>query len=139
MLPVMVADMEAGVRPGQVRRIDPLIGQKLDYVRLGHAIVLSFSRGSQVLIETVGRLTSTDGEADVEPGEDPSDALATLLGDVVRDAETADTGDLRITFDSGAELLVGADPDVESWAVAGPDRLLIVCLARGELAVWGAS
>ncbi len=139
MLPVMVADMEAGVRPGQARRIDLLIGQKLEYVRLGHAIVLSFSRGSQVLIETVGRLTSTEGEAEVEPGDYPSDALATLLGDVVSGAETHPAGDLRITFDSGAELLVGADPDVESWAVAGPDRFLIVCLARGELAVWGAS
>jgi hypothetical protein len=89
--------------------------------------------------QTVGRLTSTEGEAEVEPGDYPSDALATLLGDVVSGAETQPAGDLRITFDSGAELLVGADPDVESWAVAGPDRFLIVCLARGELAVWGAS
>lgn len=137
MLPVMVADMGAGRRPRQARRIDVLIGQKLEYVRLGPAIVLSFSGGSQVLIETAGHLRSAEGEVEVEPGDYPSDALATLLGDIVRTAGTHDTGDLRLTFDSGAELLVGADPDVESWAVAGPDRFLIVCLARGEVAVWG--
>jgi hypothetical protein len=137
MLPVMVADMGAGRRPRHARQIDLLIGQKLEYVRLGHAIVLSFSRGSQVLIETVARLEGPDGAVDVEPGEIPSDAVATLLGDVVRTAETRDTGELRITFDSTAELRVSADADIESWAVAGPDGFLIVCLARGELAVWG--
>jgi hypothetical protein len=46
---------------------------------------------------------------------------------------------LQLTFRSGSELLVEVDADVESWAVAGPDGFLIVCLARGELAVWGAA
>jgi hypothetical protein len=137
MLPVMVADMDAGRRPRQTRSINLLVGQKLEYVRLGHAVVLSFTGGGQVLIETVAHLNGPAGRAEVEPGENPSDILATLLGDVVRAARTYDTGELRLTFASGAELLVCADNDVESWAVAGPDRFLIVCLARGELAVWG--
>mgnify|MGYP007039438886 CR=1 FL=1 len=137
MLPVMVADMDAGRRPRQEQSINLLVGQKLEYVRLGHAIVLSFSGGSQVLIETHTHLSGPLGEYDIEPGENPSDILATLLGDVVRDARTRDNGELHLTFDSGAEVVVSVDADVESWAVTGPDGLLVVCLARGELAVWG--
>jgi hypothetical protein len=137
MLPVMVADMGAGQRPRQARPLHLLAGQKLEYVRLGHAIVLSFSGGQQVVIETVAQLTGPGGRVDVEPGENPSDAIAMLLGDVVRTARTRDTGELLLTFGSGSELLVGVDADFESWAVTGPDGLLIVCLARGELAVWG--
>ena len=137
MLPVMVADMGAGRRPRQERSIHLLTGQKLEYVRLGHAVVLGFSGGRQVLIETVAQLTGPRGRVDVEPGEHPSDVLATLLGDVVREARAGDTGELRITFGSGSELRMGADADFESWAVTGPDGFLIVCLARGELAVWG--
>jgi len=137
MLPVMVADMGAGRRPRHARSITLLDGQKLEYVRLGHAIVLGFSGGRQVLIETVAHLDGPGGRVDVEPGEHPSDVLATLLGDVVRTARTRDTGELEIAFGSGSELLVDVDADVESWAVAGPAGFLIVCLARGELAVWG--
>jgi hypothetical protein len=138
MLPVMVTDMGAGPRPRQARSLVLLVGQKLEFVRLGHAIVLSFSGGRQVLIETVARLDAPAiGRVEVEPGENPSDVLATLLGDVVRTARTTGTGELRITFRSGAELRVRPDDDVESWAVAGPEGLLIVCLARGELAIWG--
>ena len=137
MLPVMVADMDAGRRPRQEQPINLLVGQKLEYVRLGHAIVLSFTGGRQVLIEALTHLSGPLGAYDIEPGENPSDILAPLLGDVVRTAETRDNGELHLTFGSGAELLISADPDVESWAVTGPDGVLIVCLARGELAVWG--
>lgn len=137
MLPVMVAGMGAGRRPRQARRLGLLVGQKLEYVRLGHAVVLGFSGGRQVLIETVAHLDGPGGPVDVEPGEHPSDVLATLLGDVVRAAGTRDDGELQIGFGSGAELRVGADPDFESWAVTGPGGFLIVCLARGEVAVWG--
>src|ERR687893_255710 len=47
MLPVMVADMGAGRRPRQARPIDLLVGRKLEWVRLGHAIALGFSGGRQ--------------------------------------------------------------------------------------------
>ena len=137
MLPVMVADMGAERRARQARSIELLAGQKLEYVRLGHAVVLSFTGRCQVLIETVAHLDGPRGRADVEPGENPSDVLATLLGDVVVAAAVRDSGELEICFRSGAQLLVGVDPDFESWAVAGPGGALMVCLARGELAVWG--
>jgi hypothetical protein len=116
--------------------LTPLTGQRLEYVRLGDAVVLSFSGGSQVLIETVAHLSGPNGRADVEPGADPSDALASLLGDTVRAARTGEAGDLSITFAGGSELAVCPDAEVESWAVTNPDGPLIVCLPRGELAVW---
>jgi Family of unknown function (DUF6188) len=137
MLPVMVAEMGAGRRPRQTRPISLLIGKKLEYLGLGHAIALSFSGGCQVFIETPAHLQGPGGRVDVEPGDNPSDAFATLLGDVVRAAHANDAGELEITFDSGSKLRVDVDADFESWAVTGPDRFLIVCLARGELAVWG--
>ncbi|MEU4222406.1 DUF6188 family protein [Actinoplanes sp. NPDC026623] len=133
----MVADVDAGRHPRQARSIDSLAGEKLEYVRLGHAIVLSFSGGRQVLIETVAHLDGPGGRVEVQPGAHPSDVLALLLGDVVRSARTRETGELTITFRSGSELRVGVDADFESWAVTGPDGFLIVCLAAGELAVWG--
>jgi hypothetical protein len=137
MLPVMVADMGCARRPWRDGPIDLLAGHKLEFVRLGNAVVLSFTGGRQVLIESRARLDGPDGPVDIEPGERPSDALAALLGDVVRTARTRVTGELEITFDSGAALLVGADADFESWAIAGPDAQLMVCLAHGEVAVWG--
>ena len=139
MLPVMVAEPGAERRPRQERSVDLLVGHKLEYVRLGHAFVLSFTGGRQVLIETVVHLDGRHGRVEIEPGEHPSDVLATLLGDVVRAARILGTGELRLTFGSGAELLVGVDPDFESWAVTGPGGVLVVCLARGEIAVWGPS
>ncbi|MEV6304361.1 DUF6188 family protein [Actinoplanes sp. NPDC051861] len=114
-----------------------MVGRRLEYLRLGHAIVLGFSGGLQVLIEAVAHLDGPDGRVDVEPGDNPSDALAVVLGDVVREARTRETGELDITFESGAGLVVDADADVESWAIAGPDGSLVVCVSRGELAVWG--
>jgi hypothetical protein len=138
MLPVMVTDMDAGRRPRPIGLLHELLaGQKLEFVRLGHAVVLGFSGGRQVLIETLARLDGPHGRVFVEPGDEPSDDLATLLGDVVTGARTFRDGELMITFGSGATLLVGVDSDVESWAVAGPGGVLIVCLARGEIAVWG--
>jgi len=137
MLPVMVADQDAERRPRRARPVDLLAGHKLEYVRLGHAVVLSFTGGRQVLIETVAHLDGPHGRADVEPGEHPSDILATLLGDVVHDARILATGELQLCFAGGARLLVGADPDFESWAITAPGGILVVCLAGGELAVWG--
>ncbi|WP_233412647.1 DUF6188 family protein [Nucisporomicrobium flavum] len=133
----MVAEMDAGWRPRQAQSINVLVGRKLQYLRLGHAIVLTFVGDAQVVIESVARLYGPHGRADVEPGEYPSDALAALLGDVVSSARTRDTGELELGFRSGARLLVEVDAEFESWAVAGPGGVLVVCLAGGELAVWG--
>ncbi|MEU8238858.1 DUF6188 family protein [Actinoplanes missouriensis] len=115
-----------------------LTGHELEFIRLGHAIVLGFSGDRHVIIEAPAHLDGPDGRVDIEP-DDPSDAIGTLLGDVVREARAGESGQLRISFVSGAELLVDADAFAESWAVAGPDGFLIVCLARGELAMWGGA
>ena len=139
MVPVMVAGQDAAQRPRRGRSLDLLVGQKLQYVMLGHAVVLGFTGGRQVVIEAVAHLDGPGGRVDVEPGENCSDALGASLGDVVRAARARDTGELEIVFGGGTELLVDADAEAESWAVAGPDDFLIVCLAHGELAVWGDS
>src|SRR4051812_13402349 len=153
MLPFVDADMGAERRSrqaqsisgeaqsinGQAQSIDLLIGQRLEYVGLGPVIVLSFTDGSQVLIESVAHLDGPDGRVDLEPGDHHSfDVLALLLGDVVRAAWTRGDGELRISFGRGPELVVGVDADVESWAVAGCNGVLMVCLAGGEVAVWGS-
>jgi hypothetical protein len=113
-----------------------LAGQRLDYVQLGPALVLGFSGGSRVVIETVARLDGPDGRAEVEPGYRPSDALGTVLGDVVRTAAVRDSGELTLVFEGGPELAVGPDEDAESWAVASEDGCLVVCLPGGEVAAW---
>ncbi|MBM2614794.1 hypothetical protein JIG36_04390 [Actinoplanes sp. LDG1-06] len=138
MLPVMVTDMGAGRRPRQGRSLELLAGRRLEFVRLGHHFVLSFTGGGQVLVETAVQLAAPGaGRIIVEPGEHPSDDLATLLGDEVRAARTGEAGELTISFTSGAELLICPHADVESWAVTSPDGFLIVCLAGGEMATWG--
>ncbi|GAB2600053.1 hypothetical protein Aab01nite_65680 [Paractinoplanes abujensis] len=138
MLPVMVTDMGAGRHPRRGRSLEMLAGRRLEYVRLGHAFVLSFAGGGQVLAETAIQLaTPGAGRIVAEPGDHPSDALATLLGDEVVAARTGDVGELLLTFTSGAELLICPHADVESWAVTSPDGFLIVCLAGGETATWG--
>jgi hypothetical protein len=62
-----------------------------------------------------------------------------LEGDRVGSAEAHDDGTLVIVFASGAELRVGPSPDYESWTVTGPGGMRVVCLAGGELAVWGTA
>ncbi|MCO8276756.1 DUF6188 family protein [Actinoplanes sp. TRM 88003] len=113
-----------------------LAGQRLDYVQLGTALVLGFSGGTRVVIETAARLNGPAGFAAVEPGDQPSDELGTLLSDVVRTAEVRDSGELALGFESGSSLAVGPDDDSESWAVAGEDGCLVVCLPGGEVAAW---
>ena len=78
MLPVMVVDMGRGRSPGQARSIDLLAGQKLEYVRLGHAVVLNFSGGSQVLIETLARLDGPGGRVRATPPPDPMAPVPTI-------------------------------------------------------------
>src|SRR3954471_18129911 len=117
----MVAVM--GRRPRQARQFTLLTGHTLQSVRLGDVVALEFSGGGRVLIETVVRLTEPGGRVEHGP-----DALATLLGDVVRNAAADDAGTLTITFGSGACLLVDAHAETESWAVADPGGQLIVCL-----------
>ncbi|WP_249999346.1 DUF6188 family protein [Actinoplanes sp. M2I2] len=132
MAPVVVA----GRRPHEAGAVARLAGQKLEYVQLGPALVWGFSGGSRVVTETVAHLAGPGGPARIDPGERPSDAIGTLLGDVVQTAQVRDSGELVICFAGGAELVVGADADAESWAVAGADGCLIVCLPGGEVAAW---
>ena len=135
----MTAGRGPGRRPSRERAITALIGQRLAYVRLDETIVLGFAGGRRIYVETLAHVDGPGGRVTVEPGEEHSDALAALLGDAVRAAHTRDTGELVVTFASGSELLVEVAADAESWAVTEPDGSLVICLARGELAVWYAA
>ncbi|MBO3737487.1 DUF6188 family protein [Actinoplanes flavus] len=113
-----------------------LTGQRLTGVLLGTVVSLRFTGGVKVLFEGAAHLDGHGRHTGFRPGDDAAEALVMLLGDVVRDADTGDRGELRIGFSSGARLVVDADVDAESWAVAEAGGRLIVCLANGELAVW---
>ncbi|MEV0898904.1 DUF6188 family protein [Actinoplanes sp. NPDC049802] len=113
-----------------------LIGQRLNNVLLGPAVSLRFTGGGEVMFEGAAHLDGYGRNTGFRPGDDAADTLVMLLGDVVEDAGTGDGGELWISFGSGARLVVDADADAESWAVAEAGGRLIVCLARGELAVW---
>ena len=116
-----------------------LTGRTLEEVRSGYAVVLQFSDGYEVTVESTVRLDGAGGGVEVEPDELPSPALDRLVGDTVRAAGVRDTGELTIAFGSGRELVVSVDADYESWNVTGPDGLLVVCLPGGGLAVWGVA
>jgi hypothetical protein len=46
------------------------------------------------------------------------------------------SGQLRMVFGDGHMLKVDPDPRYEAWTVTGPDRMLVVSLPGGGLAVW---
>ncbi|MCY1137276.1 DUF6188 family protein [Actinoplanes sp. Pm04-4] len=132
----MVPAAVAGRCPQGAGAVELLAGQRLDYVQLGPALVLGFSGDTRVMIEVVARLGGPVGRVEIEPGDRPSDALGLLLGDVVRTAEVGDSGELALSFEGGFDLCVGPHAEAESWAVAGADGCLVVCLAGGEVAAW---
>lgn len=140
----MVPGVAAEGRPRQARPLDLLVGRTWEYARLGDTVELGFSGRYRLLIEAVARLggggtgaASSDGVV-LGPGDDASEAVGAVLGDTVRAAVAGGDGGLRIGFGGGAELLVGADDEAESWAVVGPGGLLIVCMPGGDLATWRA-
>ena len=57
-LPIAILLDHVDARAGDrlLDRVDLLVGRKLEYVWLGHAVVLGFSGGCQVLIEAVAHL-----------------------------------------------------------------------------------
>ncbi|MFI1918592.1 DUF6188 family protein [Nocardia sp. NPDC020380] len=73
------------------------------------------------------------------PGEPHTDELtAALTGEVVS-AAVAAGGALGILLESGHRLAVEPDPYFEAWNLTAPGRYLVVCMPRGELAIWSAA
>ncbi|HEV8175763.1 MAG TPA: DUF6188 family protein [Actinoplanes sp.] len=113
-------------------------GQKVVAEEFGYTVGIDLTGGYEVRIETGFLLRAHDGDHHIVPGEDDGDAalLGELTGQVVTMCTADDAGALRVDFDSGARLLVEADPAYEAWTVAGPGGLKVVCLPGGELSIW---
>lgn len=47
-----------------------------------------------------------------------------------------ETGTLRLSFANGASVIVEPDEAYEAWTMSGPGGMLVVCMPRGELAIW---
>lgn len=116
-----------------------LVGHTLDSVDFGHAVQLHFGTERELLVEN-SVMVDVDGARETVPPDDGySDAVQALVGRTVTAAAADESGALRIAFGEGAELVVAAGPDYESWTVTGPSGFRVVCLPGGELAVWGSA
>jgi len=94
-------------------------------VRISNAATLSWvDRGQRP-----ERVTLDPERQDVVPG------LALFNAEVLS-AVAFKSGTLRLVFGDGHVLTVKPDPQHEAWIATGPDKMLIVGLPGGDLAVW---
>jgi hypothetical protein len=63
--------------------------------------------------------------------------MPSVLGQIVAASAIDNYGSLLVDFEDGTQIRADPDEDYESWTIAGPHGLLIVCTPGGELAVWG--
>ena len=116
-----------------------LSGKCLQSMELEYTLVLQLSDvyfisiSSPLTLEIDGENTLLSPEEDSEDGFGP---IRGLVGRAVVDADVDAGGALRVTFQGGARLRVGPDPDYEAWNVSGPNGALVVSMPGGEIAVW---
>ncbi|WP_203694382.1 DUF6188 family protein [Catellatospora coxensis] len=72
----------------------------------------------------------------LEPERQDVAAGLQLFNTQVTSAVAFKSGALRIVFANGRKLTVDPDSDYEAWTATGPNRMLIVSLPGGDLAVW---
>ena len=116
-----------------------LSGKRLQSLELENTLVLQLSDMYFVVVSSPLVVEREGGNAFLSTEEDDEDAFAPvreLIGQNVRAAIADPSGALEMTFDGGAHLHVGADPEYEAWNVSGPAGALIVSMPGGELAVW---
>ncbi|SEA74320.1 MULTISPECIES: DUF6188 family protein [unclassified Mycobacterium] len=73
------------------------------------------------------------------PDTDRPEAFETmysLVGKRVSTSRISDNGSLSLEFEDGSQIVVEPDKEYEAWTATGPDGLVIVCMAGGELAIW---
>lgn len=105
-----------------------------------YAIVLKFSNGWEIRIESPFALRPPAGEAvaDLDP-ESPKSILPlqVLIGQAVTEAESSETvGRLVLCFDDRTVLTIEPDQEYEAWTSTGPSGEKLVCLPGGGLAIW---
>lgn len=94
-----------------------------------------------VRIESPFTLALSTGSFSLSPEEDPAESfqpLGQLVGHTITESSVDSDGNLSISFDNSASLVVRPDSGYEAWTVSGPEGMLVVCMPGGELAVWSA-
>ncbi|WP_157617226.1 DUF6188 family protein [Saccharomonospora marina] len=103
-----------------------------------HLAVIRFSGGYEIGIENDFQVSNPAGQVELSPGVDPDRGravLATLQGRTVELAGTDESGGLLVSFGDGTSVHVSSDEEYESWTLAGPGGMKVVCMPGGELAV----
>ena len=120
----------------------PLGGKSVSRCYVDNALGLQFFEGQEpttIRISCRFSLTRSNRETVIDPQNIGEVGQALILfREKVREAEALGDGTLLLAFESGVELRVPADPDYESWEVAGPKGFLVVSKPGGGLAVWSA-
>ena len=113
-----------------------LVGRSLDQLRVGVG-ELALVLGVDWRISLSGRVRVA-GASSIEPTSiDGVAAHMPLLNAEVTAAHVDERGDLTVTLD-GTAIRCEADDEYEAWSVHGSDGARIICLPRGELAIWTA-
>jgi hypothetical protein len=118
-----------------------LAGSRLNSLECDYTVNLLFSDEWEVRIETLFMLRTPDELMTVDPSVNAERGvvlLTALVGRKVDEAEVSQSGELVLIFEGGSVLTIGPDDDYESWTVAGPAGVKLICQPGGEVAVWSA-
>lgn len=116
-----------------------LVGQLITEQFVDFALWLRTDGDYEIRIGNTFTIHTSDTDAKFTPESDGGlnpPGMTSVLGQTVTKSTIDDSGELRIDFEGGAQLHAEPDKDYESWTIAGPHGLLIVCTPGGELAIW---
>ncbi len=117
----------------------PVVGHEVRRRAGEYALVLDTEEGFGFRIEGAFSVDDDGRLVHFDPTTASWDtALAEYRFDRIGAAGVDDDAVLRVTFESGAVVVVPADPEHEAWTLFGPSGYLVVSLPGGELAVWAA-
>lgn len=115
-------------------------GQSVIRVCFDAAFMVLTSGDCELRVETEAVIRTTEGEVvRFDPGSPGIAAihLARLVHESINLAEAGTAGDMRMVFESGAELTVAPDVEYEAWGLVAPKGRRVVSMPGGELALWG--
>jgi hypothetical protein len=122
------------------RWIMPFRGLVVTQVQVDGAFGLNLNDVGAVRISNTAmlgwvRVAAKPDESRFEPERQDVAAGLALFNTKVLSAVAFKSGHLRIVFNDGHLLRVSPDERYEAWTATGPDRMLIVSLPGGGLAV----
>ncbi|WP_455358735.1 DUF6188 family protein [Streptomyces sp. SYSU K21746] len=116
-----------------------LQGQAVSRVCFDAAFTVLTSEDCELRVETDAVIQAPGGGQEPFDPESPGTAavhLVRLTRDVITMAEVGNSGNLVISFDSGAELTVAPHDEYEAWGLVGPNGRRVTCMPGGEVALW---